>query len=103
MKAGEMSQVIEMKDKTCIVLLCERHLSASPVRVEDERVNLHREIFEMKLAQKISEHVAELRRQASPRLLLARQPSIEQVERDAADFLKETQDLTLRARPVGSN
>lgn len=101
MQPGEISEVIAMPDNTAVILMCERHERADTLkRFENERHVLHNEIMEMKLGQKISEQVVAFRREANPRLLLAR-PSIDQVERDAADAVKDT-GLQFRSTAGGS-
>lgn len=102
LKPGQMSQVIGMPDKTAIILMCEQHLAATPVQEKDERLKLHKDIFDMKLAKKIQDQVVELRKQANPRILLARQQSFDQIERDAAEFLNDTKDLAPKVLQTGA-
>ncbi len=105
MKAGDISPVIGMPDNTAIILFCEGHLPAnSAKRLEDERPALSREIFEMKLAQQIQEKVVTLRREATPKLILARQPNIDEIRRDVeAEITPVAGSSPLGSSPVFQN
>jgi len=71
LKEGEVSGVIDLQDGTHVILMCERHLPADEkARYEDERMKLHQEVTELKLALRIPEVVKELRQRANPQLLL---------------------------------
>ncbi len=86
LKPGEISQVIGMPDNTALIIMCEKHLPADATkRFDTEKLNLHKEIYEMKLAQRVQDKVVELRKDASPRFLLARQPNFESIRQDAAE------------------
>jgi hypothetical protein len=85
MKEGEICLPLKMQDNTFVIMYCEKHLPAdTKVRFEDERMKLSKEIFEMKLAQKIPEEFAKLQKAANPRPMLTRTeprgtlPSIQQ-------------------------
>lgn len=86
LERNQISQVIGMSDGTAVILLCVAKLPADPTRrLENEREVLYREIFEMKLAQKIQDTVVEMRRRAAPQFFLARQPGMEQIGREALE------------------
>jgi hypothetical protein len=71
LKEGEISGLLEMSDKTYVILMCERHLPADTnARFEQERQKLAKEMYEMRVAQRIPEAFAELRKSANPRLML---------------------------------
>jgi len=71
LKKGEVSPLIGMPDETVIILKCDQHIPADLTkRLENERVALAREIHEQKLAQRIYDKLAELRKEAHPNLLL---------------------------------
>lgn len=81
LKPGELSQVIEMPDKTAIILMCDRHVPPdASVTFESKRLELQKEIFDLKLSQRIPEYFAELRKKANPRLLLTREVRQDQLE-----------------------
>jgi hypothetical protein len=95
LKPGQMSQVIGMKDNTAIILLCQRQIPADPTKSFDtERLNLYEKTKQHKLPEIFRDKLAQLRRDAAPRLYLARQPSIDQVQREALDELNK--DLPFR-------
>ena len=94
MKPGDVSEVIEMPDQTTVILFCERHLFADVSRsLEKERIPLTEEIRVLKMGSEIGLYVNKLREEARPRLLLIRQPGIDQVNRDAE---KELQLINMR-------
>lgn len=94
LKPGEMSQAFGMPDNKSIILLCERHIPADTTKVfEKERTVLLPEVRNTMIAEKVQERVVQLRREAAPRMLLGRQPSMEQVQRDA---LEQIGDLPFR-------
>lgn len=71
LKEGDVSGILEMKDGTYVILLCEKHQPANPsVRLENVRQELTREMFELRVAQKIPEKFAELRKGATVRVVL---------------------------------
>ena len=73
LKEGEISSLIQMQDGSHVILLCEKHLDRDPTRrLETERVKLHEEMKEFKLAQAIPVAFQQLRQQANPKLLLNR-------------------------------
>lgn len=84
LRPGEISQAFEMSDRKAIILLCERHLPADNTKTfEKERVVLLPEVRDLMVAQKVQERVVQLRTEATPRFLLARNPSNQQIQRDA--------------------
>jgi len=84
LRPGEISQAFEMSDRKAIILLCERHLPADTTKTfEKERVVLLPEVRDLMVSQKVQERVVQLRTEATPRFLLARNPSNQQIQRDA--------------------
>jgi hypothetical protein len=74
LKEGEISTLLEMKDGTYVILLCEKHLPANIlVRFEDERAALSKEMFELRVSQKIPDVFVRMREQATPRVVLSNQ------------------------------
>src|SRR5262249_5763512 len=72
LKVGQVSELIEMKDGTFIILRCDAQIPADQTKqFAQERERLYREIFEGKLGQKMQDHFSELKRQAHPRNLIA--------------------------------
>jgi hypothetical protein len=75
LKEGEVSGLIEMKDGSVVMLLCEKHIPANKlVSVSDVRMKLHEELFEMRIAQRIPEVFQEMKRLANPRNVLMENP-----------------------------
>ncbi|MCS7046924.1 MAG: peptidylprolyl isomerase [Gemmataceae bacterium] len=85
LKVGEVSGLIPLPDKTVAVLKCDRHLPPDPTkRLEDERLALMTEIENQKLAQRVQEEMANLRKRANPKLLLRREQPTDEVEHTAS-------------------
>ena len=72
LRPGEITALMEMKDDgTRIVLKCDRHiLPDNTVTFESKRAELYNAMKETKLAAKITEYFADLRKQAHPNLLI---------------------------------
>ena len=71
LKEGEVSRLITMPDGSYVILYCEKHLLADAnVRFENERIKLSKEMFDLRLAQKIPQEFAAIRERAKPRLIL---------------------------------
>lgn len=84
LKPGQISRILTIKDGTEVILKCDKHVPADTgKKFEDERVALHRGLFEVKLNQKIPEVFAELRQKAAPEILL-RGPQLRQDELERA-------------------
>ena len=82
LKPGEVSSVIGMPDGTYVILKCVKHLPADTTkRMEDVQNDLHKEIFDQKLAQEIPKVFQDLRKQASPVVFLRNQVTQEDLER----------------------
>ena len=82
LKVGEVSPLLGMPDKTVIILKCDQHIPADVTkRFEDVRLQLLEEIRNFKLAQKIPEVFADLRKHANPRMLLRPESRQEDLER----------------------
>jgi len=88
LKPGEVSAVIELPDKTRVILKCVRHIPPDTTkRLENEQLVLRKEIFDQKLAQQIPLVFAELRKQANPVIFLRKQPAAEDLERTTRQLL----------------
>jgi len=91
LQPGEVSKVIELPDKTCVILKCVKHIPANTTkRLEDVQVALRKEIFDQKLAQQIPLVFAELRKQANPVIFLRKQATQEDLERTTRQLLSPT-------------
>lgn len=74
LKVGDVSPLIALPDKTVVILKCDKLIPADVTkRFEEERLALYQEIHELKLQQLINEKVADMRKQANPKLLLRRE------------------------------
>lgn len=72
LKKGEISNLLKMQDGTFVILYCENHLPTTiGVRFEDERTKLHKEMHELRVAQKVPDAFAAMRLRANPRLVLS--------------------------------
>lgn len=82
LKKGEVSPLIDLPDHTVAILKCDQHLPPDLTkRIEMERASLMQEIHDTKLAQRIWERMAELRKEANPKLLLRNETHQEDLER----------------------
>jgi hypothetical protein len=68
LKESQISELLKMEDGTSIILKCVRHIpnSFNTANFEQERVKMHGEILEAKIAQAVPEAFAMMRQQASP-------------------------------------
>jgi hypothetical protein len=74
LKPGEVSAVIQLKDRTYVILKCVEHIPANTtVRMQDVQMELHKLIFDKKLAEQIPVVFQELRKEANPVVFLRRQ------------------------------
>lgn len=74
MKPGDVSHCIQLKDRTWLIMKCDEHIPADPKRgYVDVRLELFKELEEVKLAQLIAETFQRLRKEASPHLYLTAQ------------------------------
>lgn len=95
LKDGEVSRVIEMPDKTRILLKRDGFIPEdTSVRFENERLKLHKEIAQFKLNQEVPKFFQKLRQQAAPSIILTNQIRQEDLER------KVQQELTSRGTEV---
>lgn len=98
LRPGEISQVLEMPDRTSIILMCEQHIARDPSKkFEEERLRMEKEIFDLKLAQKIPEYFAQLRKDANARLLLTPNNQVSQEQLEQA----VQRQLNLQPAPQG--
>lgn len=71
LRPKEVSEPLKMQDGTWVILLCEKHIPADlAVRYEQVWMQVHREVEELKVAQKMPEVFAKLRERAMPQLML---------------------------------
>jgi hypothetical protein len=83
LQPGQVTPLMEMPDGSYVVLKCDKHLPADSTKNFDSvRLDLHKEMTEIKLAQKMEEYFADLRKQAHPRVLITSQVRQEDLERD---------------------
>jgi hypothetical protein len=65
LQPGQISSLIGMPDKTTIILRCEQLIAADATkRLEDERIRLHSEVFDKKLAAEIPKFFQRMREDA---------------------------------------
>lgn len=82
LQPGQISPLKQLKDGTFVIIKCDEHIAADKSKkLDDERINLHKELAEVKLAQKIPEVFDGLRKQANPRILISPQVRQEDLER----------------------
>ncbi|MCI0379559.1 MAG: peptidylprolyl isomerase [Gemmataceae bacterium] len=85
LKVGQVSSVMQMPDGTHVILKCDAHVPADITkRLEDDSVRtaLYDELLEIKLVQRNQEVLAELRKQAAPRIELTTQMTQQTLERE---------------------
>jgi hypothetical protein len=81
LKPGEVSKLLEMPDGTSVILKCVRHIPADTTKkLADERVNLYKEVFDLKLQQVIPKMFQQLKQEANAKLFLKKN-TMEEVER----------------------
>lgn len=75
MKVGEVSEVLTLPDKSGVILKCDAHIQADVTkRYEVEKGDLRKEIYDMKVSQRIPQEFAKLRDAANPKVMLREQP-----------------------------
>src|SRR4029079_17855074 len=68
---NEVPEPIKLPDGNYVILMCEKHIPKDVnVRFDLVRLQIHQDIAELKLAQKIPEVFAKLHQEAHPRLVL---------------------------------
>jgi parvulin-like peptidyl-prolyl isomerase len=88
LRPGEVSSVLGLPDGTFVILKCVKHIEADTTkRMEDVHMELHKEIFEQKLAQEVPRVFQELRKAASPVVFLRKQVTQEDLERTTRQYL----------------
>lgn len=71
LRESEISEPLKLQDGTYVIMLCEKHLPANiGVKFESVWMQIHKEVQDLKVAQKMPEVFAKLQKQADPRLLL---------------------------------
>lgn len=74
MKPGDVSVPLQMPDQTYVIMMCERLIPAeTKVSFEAERMKLSREMFDLRVEQRIPEEIKRLREAAKPRYMIAKQ------------------------------
>lgn len=78
LKEGEISSLIELKDGSVVMLLCEKHVPANKLvtLTAEVRTQLYEEMFDMRVAQRIPEVFREMRHFANPRPVLSSESPI---------------------------
>jgi hypothetical protein len=103
LKPGQVSACIEMEDGTHAVLKCDKHLPADDQKTfESVRLDLDKELKELKLDMKIKEYVTELRKQANPRVLITNQVRQADLVRDVERSLGTSNAAQLPTAPAGN-
>jgi hypothetical protein len=71
LKDGQVSTIIGLPDGNAMILRCVRRIPADLTKtVEQERLQLHGEVFELKLAQEVRACFEQLRKDAKPTILV---------------------------------
>ncbi|MCI0640440.1 MAG: peptidylprolyl isomerase [Gemmataceae bacterium] len=99
LKVGQVSSVMQMPDGTHVILKCDAHIPAELGKSLDDvsvRTALHKELSEIKLARRNQEVLAELRKQAAPRIELTTPVTQQNLEREVL------RELTPPPPPVGN-
>jgi hypothetical protein len=100
LKPGQITPLMEMPDST-VVLKCDKHLPADLTKTFDSvRLDLHKEMTEVKLAQKMNEYFAELRKQAHPRVMITSQVRQDDLERQVVRDIVPPRSGAVR--PIGN-
>jgi PPIC-type PPIASE domain len=75
LKDGQVSQLLEMPDGTCVILKRDKLIPAdTKAQMSDVRLTLHREITELKVALEVQKMFQRLRDEARPQVFLRPQP-----------------------------
>jgi hypothetical protein len=91
LKPGEVSSVIELIDKSFVILKCVKHIPADTTKtMDEERPKLYKEVFDQKLALLVPQEFQELRKQATPVVYLRKQVTQEDLERTTQKLLNPT-------------
>ncbi|MBI3821897.1 MAG: peptidylprolyl isomerase [Planctomycetes bacterium] len=71
LQEGEVSRLLKMSDGTFVILLCEKKLPANvTIRFDDVRTSLAKEMYDLRVAQKIPDAFTEMRNRAKPNKVL---------------------------------
>jgi hypothetical protein len=95
LRPGEVSPMLEMeKDGTVVILRCVEQIPAEQkYKLEDERLMLSREVFQVKLSEEIPKYFKALRDEADPKVFLGRE--------SYADLMRRTDELLGSGPRVG--
>lgn len=90
LKVGEVSELLQIADKTWIILKCDEIIPANmAAKFEEERTALFKEVTEFKVEHEKRPFFARLRQEANPRILLAnRQVRAADLEREVRKELE---------------
>jgi hypothetical protein len=103
LRPGQVSACIEMQDGTHAVLKCDKLLPADDQKTfESVRLDLDKELKEIKLDQKIKEYVNDLRKRASPRVLITNQVQQADLVRDVERSLGTSNAAQRPTAPAGN-
>src|SRR4029078_1676501 len=68
LKVGDVSQLLQMPDKTWVILKCDEHLPPAKDDLNQLRQALGQEVYEHKLQAEIPKAFQELRQRAAPEI-----------------------------------
>jgi hypothetical protein len=93
LREGEVSEIFETA-QGYVVMKCHKHIPPNTtVKLEDEKEKLRKAMFEIKLSQRIPKYFEELKKAASPNVLLSGPPTEWQYRKavkEAVEDLKQT-------------
>ncbi len=82
LKVGEVSGALQMPDKSWVILMCEKHVEENKkVQFEHEYQKIHKEMEELRVAQKLPEVFKKLHDAAAPEILLRSEAALASVPR----------------------
>lgn len=71
LKEGEVSGLLELPDRSLVILYCDRHIPADrSASFEAERAKLHKEMEDLRVAQRIPEEFKSMLAKAQPKYML---------------------------------
>jgi hypothetical protein len=89
LQVNEVSQLIALSDGTSVILKCIEKIPAdSKYRLEDERLKLHKEVMDTKLADEVQKTFKRLRQEADPKVFLQNEEASEMVYRRTDALLR---------------
>jgi hypothetical protein len=101
LKPGEVSGLLGMKDGTTVILWCVDHVPPDTTHtLDNERINLHKQVMDVRLLQKIPEYFKQVREQANPQIFLSRNVTPEDVMRRTEAMLRDASRQGQQAPPA---